>query len=513
LILDTMEKSEGRHLTVTVHDWSQHILRERPEICKEVYSALLSECFSQGAKVSTLLSRLHNEAHAPWRGKLALQLLLSHEPTAANDLQELALMAAESDDGRARLAAIAQQRVFAPAANRPEEDLFWIAAGFVLGGESFEPKLTEAASKHAEMLWIIRSLTRLFRPRDSPDSRCDLSLRQMEFIVRTFGPLFPKETRPSSYWGDQNNFEASLYLYLNDVIAAISTRPEFAAGESLARLLQDPTLAAFHLWTSSRLMAQRELNRQSRYQKPAWNEVCATLTRGAPANAEDLKALFLADLVDAAQDIRQSNTDKYRVYWGGGRYALGAPRDEDYCRDRLVDYLRARLKPFGIWVEPEGHMAADKRADMVLFAPNGLKLPVEVKRDTHQDLWTAPKTQLERLYTRDPSAQGYGVYLAFYFGPARGRRITPHPDGVSVSDSPDDIRRALDAAIPAEHRSRIACAVVDVSPPASRSSASGTRRKNVKGAAASSKKRSSPQARRGEASKKSASRRAPKKGH
>ena len=511
LILDTPEKSEGRHATVTVRDWPQRILRERPEICEEVYSALLTECLSQGANVSTLLNRLHNEAHAPWRGKLALQLLLNHEPTAVNDLQELVLMAAESDDGRPRLAAIAQQRVLAPAANRPAEDTFWIVAGFVLAGESFEPKLAEAASKHAEMLWTIRSLTRLFRPGDGPDSRFDLGLRQMEFIVRTFGPLFPKEARPSSYWGDQNNFEASLYL--NDVIASISTRPEFAAGESLARLLQDPALAAFHLWTSSRLTAQREVNRQSRYQKPGWNEVCATLARGAPANVEDLKALFLADLVDAVKDIRQSNTDKYRVYWGGGRYSLGTPRDEDYCRDRLVDYLRLRLKPLDIWVEPEGHMAADKRADIALYAPNGLKLPVEVKRATHQDLWIAPRTQLERLYTRDPNAQGYGVYLVFYFGPARGRGVTPHPDGVSVPDSPDDIRRALDAAVPAEHRSRIACSVVDVSPPASRSSASGTRRKSSKREAASSKKKSSPQARPSGASKKSALRRAPKKGH
>jgi hypothetical protein len=105
------------------------------------------------------------------------------------------------------------------------------------------------------------------------------------------------------------------------------------------------------------------------------------------------------------------------------------------------------------------------------------------------------------------------VYLVFYFGPARGRGVTPHPDGVSVPDSPDDIRRALDAAVPAEHRSRIACSVVDVSPPASRSSASGTRRKSSKREAASSKRKSSPQARPSGASKKSALRRAPKKGH
>src|SRR6202040_3419610 len=105
---------------------------------------------------------------------------------------------------------------------------------------------------------------------------------------------------------------------------------------------------------------------------------------------------------------------------------LGAPRDEDFCRDRLAEYLRERRGHMGLLVEPEVHMAANKRADMVIFGPNDLKLPVEVKRDTHPELWVAAKNQLERLYARDPNARGYGVYLVFYFGPGRGCSVTPH---------------------------------------------------------------------------------------
>jgi hypothetical protein len=112
-------------------------------------------------------------------------------------------------------------------------------------------------------------------------------------------------------------------------------------------------------------------------------------------------------------------------------------------------------------------MAADKRADIVVLTPDGLKLPVEVKRDTHRDLWSAARNQLARLYARDPGSQGYGVYLVFYFGPDRGSGITPHPNGALLADSPEELKRALDASVPAEHRDRITCAVVDVSPPAS----------------------------------------------
>jgi hypothetical protein len=509
LVLDTPE-GEGRHTSVAVREWPKRILCDCPDIAEEAYTSLLAERLRLKVNVRSLLYRLRNEANAPWRGNLALRLLLDHEPKDVNDLQELCLIAAEADHGRQRLVVIAQERVFGSGANRPTEDPFWNVVGFVIGGEHFEAKLTAVASGHPETLWIIRSLTRHARHANSPDGRFDLSLRQMEFIVRTLGPLFPGTASSSAGWGDQNNFEAAHYL--NDLIAALSARPGFTAGEALVRLLECQNLISYRPWISSRLTAQREVNRQSRYEKPTWEAVCAALTRGAPANTEDLKALFLADLIDAGLDIRQSNLDKYRIYWSGGsRYALGIPRDEDYCRDRLVDYLRVRLKPLGVWVEPEGHMAADKRADMVILAPNGLKLSVEVKRDTHQDLWTASKTQLERLYTRDPTTRGYGVYLVFYFGPRRGRGITPHPDGVSVIDSPDDLKKALDKSVPAELCNRITCAVIDVSPPASpRSSASKPQRKNAKGTMTKRNTKNSAQGRRGAPPKKNRNARARK---
>jgi hypothetical protein len=149
-----------------------------------------------------------------------------------------------------------------------------------------------------------------------------------------------------------------------------------------------------------------------------------------------------------------------------------------------VEYLRERLSPMDLWVEPEGHMAADKRADMVVLGQNALKLPVEVKRDGHPELWVAAKNQLERLYTRDPQARGYGLYLVFYFGTGRGCSITPHPEGALLTDSLEDLERALSASVPAEHRDRITCTVIDVSPPAlPRSKTSKPKSKKVGGKA------------------------------
>ena len=97
----------------------------------------------------------------------------------------------------------------------------------------------------------------------------------------------------------------------------------------------------------------------------------------------------------------------------------------------------------------------------------------------------AAKNQLERLYTRDPNAQGYGVYLVFYFGPGRERKITSHPEKISLADSPDELEKALNAAVPPEHRNGISCAVIDVSPPAlPRSRAPKAKGKEIGGKAA-----------------------------
>jgi hypothetical protein len=464
LLLSTFD-GDGKNPSPTVRGWPDRILCDSPDIAEEVYTVLMSERLHRLGRIDGLLRSLLGAVDAPWRSRLALRLLLDCEPKDINDLQDLCLMVAESDDGRRDLAVIAEERIFAPGANGQEEDLLWVVVGFALVGQQFEARLAAAAPSHPETLWIIRAITQSAPQPDSRSRLFDLGLNQMEFIVRAFGPVCPNTARPSSGWGDRSGFDASMYL--GSLVTAISTRPESAAGECLARLLGCEDLASYHPWISSRLTEQREVNRRSRYERPSWKAVCAVLTNGPPANIEDLKALFMADLLDAAGDIRHSNTDKYRVYWGGDRYSLGTPRDEEFCRDRLVDYLRERLRPVGSLVEPEGHMAADKRADIVVLTPDGLKLPVEVKRDTHRDLWSAARNQLARLYARDPGSQGYGVYLVFYFGPDRGSGITPHPNGALLADSPEELKRALDASVPAEHRDRITCAVVDVSPPAS----------------------------------------------
>lgn len=189
LLLDTFN-DHGNHFPGNAREWSRRILCDRPDIAEAVCTTLLAERLRQKHKISTLLPRLPGIESAPWRGKLSVRLLLDYEPTDMSDLQELCIIALESEQGRQQLSITAHERVFEGCSNCPTQNLVWIVVGFLLTGDRFEPKLAEAAGTHPETLWIIRSLTQSSSaPTDRPSARFELSLRHMEFIVRTFGPI------------------------------------------------------------------------------------------------------------------------------------------------------------------------------------------------------------------------------------------------------------------------------------------------------------------------------------
>jgi len=128
----------------------------------------------------------------------------------------------------------------------------------------------------------------------------------------------------------------------------------------------------------------------------------------------------------------------------------------------LIDFLRAGLQPLSVIVEPEGHMAADKRADISVSLPRQ-KIPVELKRDYHADVWAAAEMQLDRFYTRDPEASGFGIYGVFWFGNKRPGTIPPTPGGQPRPRSAAEMEGMLLALVPADKRARIAVIVIDVS--------------------------------------------------
>jgi hypothetical protein len=314
----------------------------------------------------------------------------------------------------------------------------------------------EFSCTYKDIVWILKEIITKAQP-------LEISTNQLEAVIILVGEKYDNVHHPDSWTGDRNPWNAAEFV--RNRIDALSAIPNDTASLTLKRLLKNEKLNTYRDFLLHSLTNNSRLRREVEYQQPRWDEVVESLGGGKPANAADLHALILDNLETLKTEIKLSNTDPYKAFWRcNSSGAVDQPEIEDICRDRLIELLRPRVLPLGIRVEPEGHMAADKRADIVVLSPHH-KLPVELKRHMHPELWTACENQLERLYTRDPEAEGYGIYVAFWFGIQHAGKPPMPPTGIIRPESASDLERALRSLIPIDKRHRLEAVVIDVAGP------------------------------------------------
>jgi hypothetical protein len=124
--------------------------------------------------------------------------------------------------------------------------------------------------------------------------------------------------------------------------------------------------------------------------------------------------------------------------------------------------MKTRLEALGISIAPEADHHNDKRADLCLDYRNRFALPIEIKRDSNEGLWTALRKQLIGQYADAPKSTGYGIYLVLWFG---GKGMPRTIDGGKKPTCEDELRTRLEAQLSPEERRRIHVRVLDVSWP------------------------------------------------
>ncbi|VXC70828.1 conserved hypothetical protein [Enterobacterales bacterium 8AC] len=336
----------------------------------------------------------------------------------------------------------------------------WLASYYLLSPERCQEAFELIANENPDIIWLIRRLSG--SNHRGANQQFELSLKQLETIITTAAIHFPNTTSPRSSSGTRNIWDgAELIKGLINTISAIATQQ---AGESLTRLRQLPQLSTYEKPLLHALSNQQTRRRESLFQQPDWRKAILTLSNQAPASVADLHQLIIDQLKDIAYRIANENSDIYKLFWNEDQYGrVEKPKSEESCCKVLIDYLRAQLQPLGIICEPEGHMAADKRADIVIQYTDQ-KVPIELKRDYHRDVWTAALTQLDRLYTRDPYSVGYGIYAVFWFGEKRAPNAIPKaPNAHPQPTSAKSMEEMLNETIPAEKQSHIFVIVIDVS--------------------------------------------------
>jgi hypothetical protein len=184
-------------------------------------------------------------------------------------------------------------------------------------------------------------------------------------------------------------------------------------------------------------------------------DVRSILLRQIPSTHKDLQA-YLLDELDALQTrLREGQTNDYTTFWQGD-----TPHDENYCRDRIVSQLTARLDRITIRAYIEGAMPRSRRCD-ILCSAGSIDLAIEVKGQWHADLWTAAATQL-KSYSAAYRSEGTGIYLVLWFGPNEKKRPVKSPSG-EIPTSAKELKRMLKKTYAGKMSKQIRIKVLDVS--------------------------------------------------
>ena len=439
--------------------WYVRFVNSHPELVADVLVQCATALIRAGNEhISGLYELAHMKNHARVARGGSLRLLCAFpirctqkQIKALDDLLWAALQHADREsldeimDGKlARRSMNVAQRVH------------WLAAGTVVSPDTYGKQLENFVGGRDSR---IRQLAAFFAP-EYPlnlltDEHQAATLKLLIRLIGTsFGP-FMEDSLDSSWSGTTAMDGSELIVQL---IQRLASMPDRDATHALEVLTTDPALSRWRGQLDQAQDAQRVIHRDAAYRHPSVEQVRSTLSNRSPANAGDLAAL-LVDLIDEiAIQIRTGNTDDWRQYWNEDSYGRPErPKREESCRDALLSDLRLRL-PEGVIDEPESHDADDKRAD-IRVSYQDFKVPVEVKKSSHRDLWSALRNQLIAKYSRSPATGGYCIYLVIWFG---SDSVTPPPFG-ELPTTPSELQTRLQETLSEEEARKVTVCLVDVS--------------------------------------------------
>ena len=317
----------------------------------------------------------------------------------------------------------------------PGQRIHWLGAGLLASATSDSAALSRARLEEyvtGNERRIRHLADFVTKAGDEPFSTLTACLRvsALKLLVRLTAAVY----QPAA---DLFDPRSRLIHHFIDRLASV---PAPDATDALKALLEDEAL---HSWRSTLLHAadqQAVARREDEFGRPDLAQVVETLANHRPANAADLAALTFDVLTEISRNISDGNANARRQYWnepdGEGSWK---PRHEDKCRDSLLFALQQRLGRLGIDAAPEGRYADETRSD-ISVSFGGINVPIEIKKSSHRNLWSAIGSQLIAKYTRDP-----GAARARHLCRVLARRRSETLPGAGVGASAEERGRARGA--------------------------------------------------------------------
>ncbi|AOF98469.1 NACHT domain protein [Sphingobium sp. RAC03] len=401
-------------------------------------------------QVHGLYSLVRSDDDAALSEKLAREWLESIPDMPEGPEFELIDRLLTSEDDRAFLQALARDRLAKGGLNE-ERRHSWEAVGLIIDFEAMRAELESRGSIERELLWHLRA--RLGN-RYGGVGRAALGADQLGWAIARFRRLWPVRQRPSTVTtGDTNPWDATEYV--NSLINRLGGHTDDAAIALLSLLRdEDPDGYTFHLRVAA--ADQRRRRVEADWQPPTLPTVASAIRDIAPTTPEQLQAILIQALRDAQKLLTGSDVDWYDDFYRGN-----TPQLEEKSRDTVLKMIRPL--PFGIEALPEGHLADDKRVD-ILCLINGVMVPIEIKGQWNADLWTAADRQLDLLYTNDSRAER-GIYLVLWYGTASNRPPKKPPAGIPTPQSAAELEDALAAQSLTTRQGRTEVVVLDLTRP------------------------------------------------
>ena len=433
-------------------DWYMACVREQPDLVAEILILFSRTLLRAGETVISDFDSLANDAdHHEIARRATLPLLRAFPVRAKSEqmrlLDDLLWSGLKLPEGTS-FRGILEDKLASRSMTAGQRTR-WLAAGMAFDPPAFLPRLEQHASGSEAR---IRGLTKFFSPsyRHALPAN-NLDSRAIEFLIRTIGGSF-EPTDPDGLITIRDEASARVHQLINELAGSADQE----ATGALDRLVHRDDLVKWRPTLTYARGAQRTVRRDADYAPPAPTEVMATLDNGTASSAADLRELIVDRLERIGEEIQTTNTNPWRQFWNENTKSA---KHENACRDALLAMLRPLL-PEGCDAQPEGQYAADRRAD-IRVTSGDWNIPVEIKKNSHRDVWSAVRNQLLPRYTNDPATEGLGIYLVLWFGPAE----TTHAPDRRPRTTPEALQRSLLAYLTPVECSRAAAVVMDVTPP------------------------------------------------
>ena len=440
--------------------WYNSILESHTSVAAEVLIRLVQAEIRSGTEVISGLGRLRDSDEI---ARLASMPLLRTFPARCSMRQLDALGTLLGTALRlcdATLILKLTDRKLVSRSMNAGQRVYWLAAGVLASNsvESYREQLKEYVSGNERRIRCLTAFVDRLADWIYPECIRNLDAPALQLLIKLMGSSYG----PAKY--GFHVFDSRSHLIRKFIDRLISI-PSLVAAEALESLSSDDALRSWQPYLVDARDRQNTLRREAGFCHLDVDRVQKTLDGGNPANVADLAALTFDFLTEIARNIRDGSTSDWRQYWNWDQKLHRRrlePMHEDHCRDRLLSDLQGRIGQLGIDAAPEGRYADEKRSD-IRVSCGGFNVPVEIKKSSHQDLWSAIRNQLIAKYTRDPNAGGHGIYMVFWFG----KDYCQPPESGSRPGSAVELGKHLRDTLSLEEARMIRVCVIDVTDPRS----------------------------------------------